>query len=107
MSWAPVYWATWTAKPVLTALSRPPISQMDEVLIPTAAVALAPREPTMAVSTYWTAVNRICSKMAGQERRNTVRTGFLLPRMSCWFAMGRKSSIVAFFMVRARKKDPH
>lgn len=43
-----------------------PISQLTVVVAPTAAVACAPRRPTMAASTYCTAVLISCSSMVGQ-----------------------------------------
>ena len=44
--------------------------------------------------------------MAGQERRNTVRTGFCCLGMSCWFAMGRKSLHCRIFYGEGEKKIP-
>ena len=49
-----------------------PISQFTVVVDPTAAVAAVPRDPTMAVSIYWTAVPISCSSMVGQAREKTV-----------------------------------
>ena len=43
-----------------------PIIQLIVVVTPTAAVASAPRRPTMAASTYCTAVLIACSSMVGQ-----------------------------------------
>ena len=48
-----------------------PISQLTVVVEPTAAVAEVPREPTMAVSIYCTAVCISCSSMVGQARAKT------------------------------------
>ena len=44
------------------------ISQLTVLVEPTAAVADVPREPTIAVSIYWTAVCIACSIMVGHAR---------------------------------------
>ena len=46
----PMRWAICTEKPVTMAMHRPPKSQVVLATRPMAAVALAPREPTMAES---------------------------------------------------------
>ena len=48
-----------------------PMSQLTVTVLPTAAVAPVPREPTMAVSMYCTAVCISCSSMVGQAREIT------------------------------------
>ena len=48
---APMAWDTSTEKPTPTPESTPLMSQRDAALTDTAAVAAAPRAPTMAVST--------------------------------------------------------
>ncbi len=52
-SWslAPIEWATCTEYPTPMALRMLLISQVGEELMATAAVAFAPKAPTMAVST--------------------------------------------------------
>ncbi len=49
-----------------------PTSQPTVDVAPTAAVAWVPREPTMAVSMYCTAVPMSCSSMVGQARERIV-----------------------------------
>ncbi len=72
---APIYLAICTAKPMATAFMTPLMSQILEVPTATAAVAVAPRETTMAVSTYCTRVCKICSTMVGQARKRMIRRG--------------------------------
>ena len=55
-------------KPTPTADTTLPIIQLTVDVAPTAAVAAVPREPTMAVSIYCTAVWVSCSSMVGQAR---------------------------------------
>ena len=47
------------------------MSQLTVTVLPTAAVALVPRVPTMAVSIYCTAVLISCSSMVGQASEIT------------------------------------
>lgn len=47
------------------------ISQFTETVLPTAAVACVPMEPTIAVSMYCTAVCIRCSSIVGQAREMT------------------------------------
>ena len=55
-----------------------PISQFTVVVEPTAAVAEVPKEPTIAVSMYCTAVCMSCSSMVGHARAITApRSGIL------------------------------
>ena len=70
--------------PTATAEMVLPISQLTVVVAPTAAVASVPREPTLAVSIYWTAVCKSCSSIVGHARviiarsRALLLSGFLL-----------------------------
>lgn len=51
-----------------------PISQLTVLVAPTAAVACVPREPTIAVSIYCTAVCSSCSSIVGQASAKIVGT---------------------------------
>ena len=53
---APIFLAIKARKPIPTAETTLPINQFTVPVAPTAAVAWVPREPTIAVSIYWTAV---------------------------------------------------
>ena len=64
-----------------------PMSQFTVVVAPTAAVAWVPKDPTMAVSIYWTAVCISCSSMVGQARAMIVRIMALLSLKGCFFDM--------------------
>jgi len=55
-------------KPTPRAETEEPTSQPTVLVAPTAAVAWVPREPTMAVSMYCTAVCISCSSMVGHAR---------------------------------------
>ena len=48
------------------------LSQLMVVVAPTAAVAVVPKEPTMAVSIYWPAVCITCSTIVGQARATII-----------------------------------
>ena len=52
-------------------MHRPPKSQVVVDTRPMAAVALAPREPTMAESMYCMAIELTSARMAGTLRRST------------------------------------
>ena len=60
-----------------------PMSQFTVTVQPTAAVAEVPREPTMAVSTYCTAVLMSCSSMVGQASVSTA--GSIGQFSNLWF----------------------
>ena len=60
--------ATWTEYPTPIPDKIPLTSQIEEALMETAAVALAPSTPTMPVSTKETSMLMICSMIAGQAR---------------------------------------
>ena len=60
------------------------ISQLTVEVAPTAAVACVPREPTMAVSMYCTAVCISCSSMVGQAR---VRITRIMGRLIRWLGL--------------------
>ena len=95
-------------KPTLSADNVLLTSQLTVLVAPTAAVALVPSEPTMAVSIYCTAVCMSCSSMVGQASvrmtGNMDRSGFLrcmtrpsslddclyYSRKSTWWQDGRK-----------------
>ena len=78
-SFAPQAWAMKARKPTPKADTMPPTSQPTVVVAPTAAVASVPREPTMAVSMYCTAVCISCSSIVGQAR---ARITFIMPKSS-------------------------
>ena len=61
----PRLWDRSVRQPTAKALGMECTSQLTLVLVLTAAVAASPRWPTMAVSTYWRRVPRICWAMAG------------------------------------------
>ena len=64
-SFAPMRWATWTEKPLVAAMQKPPSSHMQVETRPIAAPAAAPRWPTMAVSMYCISTEESCAIMAG------------------------------------------
>ena len=68
---APMSWAIWTEKPAAAETQTPPKSHVVLATRPMAAVALAPREPTMAASIYCMAMPLISARMAGTLRRST------------------------------------
>ena len=68
---APKAWEIWARKPTPKAETVLPISQLTVSVLPTAAVAAVPSEPTIAVSIYCTAVCSSCSSIVGQARENT------------------------------------
>ena len=59
-----------------------PIIQLTVVVTPTAAVARAPSRPTMAASTYCTAVLMACSSMVGQAKAKITGSMAHLPPFS-------------------------
>ena len=63
---APQALAISARKPTPKAEKVLPTNHAMVLVAPTAAVAWVPREPTMAVSMYWTAVCMTCSTMVGQ-----------------------------------------
>ena len=63
---APTARATSAVPPMPTDCTSPPISHVGEAQMPTAAVATAPREPTIAVSTRDTRVEVRFSTIHGQ-----------------------------------------
>ena len=120
---APTALATWTEYPTPTPAIMPLMSQMEEATTDTPAVALAPREPTMAVSAKDTVMPSSCSKIAGQvrchsrgRRRCRAREDgsvivFLLSHASLGkrrktkgFAFGNEFSKNHFFYMRQRKR---
>ena len=66
-------------KPMLSAETELPISQLTVLVAPTAAVACVPSEPTIAVSIYCTAVCISCSSMVGHARD---RMTAIIPKLS-------------------------
>ena len=56
------------------AESELPTSQLMVVVAPTAAVASAPRRPTMAESTYCAATWSICSSIVGHASASTIHS---------------------------------
>ena len=69
---------TSTEKPVPRAPQIPFISHVVDAFIVTAAVAFVPSEPTIAVSTYCTAVSRSCSSTVGHARYHIIFNGEML-----------------------------
>ena len=82
-----------------------PMSQFTVLVAPTAAVAWVPREPTMAVSMYWTAVCISCSSMVGHARvkitESMDRSNKCMCKASC-----QSSSSVRFSYSRSRDVYP-
>ena len=70
-SFAPKAWEIIARKPTPKAETVLPTSQLTVTVLPTAAVAAVPSEPTIAVSTYCTAVWISCSSIVGQARAST------------------------------------
>ena len=69
---APKAWEICARNPTPKAATVLPISQLTVTVLPTAAVAAVPSEPTMAVSTYCTAVWISCSSIVGHASESTV-----------------------------------
>lgn len=69
---APAYCATWTENPTTAALHSPPNSHVVLETSPMAAVAFAPRLPTIAASIYCMMVELIWARTAGMLKRITI-----------------------------------
>ena len=81
-SFAPIARAIYERKPTPRADSELPTNQPTVLVEPTAADACVPSEPTMAVSTYCTAVCISCSSMVGNAKEITVGNSphFIFPK---------------------------
>lgn len=82
-------WEMNARKPTPMADTVAPTNQLTVPVEPTAAVASVPREPTMAVSIYCTAVCISCSSIVGQASATTV---FSMAPSSLPFSLIRPSS---------------